>query len=300
MDRLEAMSILVAAVEAGSFSAASRALGVPLPTISRKVAELEARLKTRLLVRSTRKLTLTDSGVAYLAACKRILEQVSEAEAEASGEYSAPKGELIVTAPIVFGRLHVLPMVSAFLAKYPDINIRLALADRYVNLVEDHVDVAVRIGELPDSGMIATRIGAVRRVVVGSPGYFARDGTPSAPDDLSRLTCVTFSGPSAGASWAFPGHGVADPNRRLEVNTAEAAIDAAIAGVGVTRVLSYQVARAVAEGKLVRVLRDFEGAPVPVQLIHAGRGPLPQKMRAFLDFAAPALREALAHETGGS
>jgi DNA-binding transcriptional LysR family regulator len=162
MDRLEAMSILVAAVEAGSFSAASRKLGVPLPTVSRKVAELEARLNTRLLVRSTRKLALTDAGVAYVAACKRILEQVGDAETEASGEYVTPKGDLVIAAPIVFGRLHVLPTVSDFLASFPDINVRMVLSDRNVNLVDDHVDMAVRIGALPDSSMIATRVGSVR------------------------------------------------------------------------------------------------------------------------------------------
>ena len=178
MDRLEAMSILVAAVEAGSFSAASRKLGVPLPTVSRKVAELEARLNTRLLVRSTRKLALTDAGAAYFAACKRILEQVGDAETEASGEYVTPKGDLVITAPIVFGRLHVLPTVSDFLASFPDINVRMVLSDRNVKLVDDHIDLAVRIGALPDSSLIATRVGSVRRVVCGSPRYFAAHGTP--------------------------------------------------------------------------------------------------------------------------
>jgi DNA-binding transcriptional LysR family regulator len=299
MDRLEAMSILVASVEAGSFSAAGRKLGVPLPTVSRKVADLEAHLRTRLLVRSTRKLALTDAGAAYLAACKRILEQVSDAEIEASGEYSAPRGELIITAPIVFGRLHVLPVVSAFLSSFPEINVRMMLADRNVNLVDDHIDMAVRIGVLPDSSMIATRVGSVRRVVCGSPSYFASCGIPKTPDDLADLTCVTFSSLSSGSSWTFPSSGrgmvPADPPQcRLNVNTAEAAIDAALAGVGITRVLSYQIARAVRDGKLVVVLRDFEPDPLPVHLVHAGQGLLPLKMRSFLDFAVPRLRQALA------
>jgi len=190
MDRLEAMSLLIAAVEAGSFSAASRKLGVPLPTISRKVAELEGHLGTRILLRSTRKLTLTDAGMNYLAACKRILEQVSEAETEAAGEYSAPKGELVITAPIVFGRLHVVPLVNDFLISFPEINVRMMLADRSVNLLDDHIDMAVRIGALADSSMVATRVGSVRRIVCGSPGYFASHGTPRTPDDLAQLTCA--------------------------------------------------------------------------------------------------------------
>ncbi|HEX4766875.1 MAG TPA: LysR family transcriptional regulator [Lichenihabitans sp.] len=305
MDRLEAMSILIAAVEAGSFSAASRKLGTPLPTISRKVADLEAHLNTRLLVRSTRKLALTDSGTAYLAACRRILEQVSEAEAEASGEYDVPRGELILSAPIVFGRLHVVPVINDFLANYPEINVRLVLTDRNVHLLDDHIDMAARIGPLRDSRMIATRIGSVRRVVCGSPGYFSSHGVPATPDDLSDLTCVTVSGLSSGPSWTFstPGRGpvqATPPRCRLNVNTAEAAIDSAIAGVGVTRVLSYQVARAVTEGQLLVVLDDFETEAIPVHLLHAGQGLLPLKTRRFLDFAVPRLRRALAGEADRS
>jgi len=297
MDRLEAMSLLIAAVEAGSFSAASRKLGVPLPTISRKVAELEGHLGTRILLRSTRKLTLTDAGMNYLAACKRILEQVSEAETEAAGEYSAPKGELVITAPIVFGRLHVVPLVNDFLISFPEINVRMMLADRSVNLLDDHIDMAVRIGALADSSIVATRVGHVRRIVCGSPDYFASHGVPRTPDDLAQLTCVTFSGLPAGASWAFKeGRGLvqaAAPRCRLNVNTAEAAIDSALAGVGITHVLSYQVAQAVSDGRLVPVLTEFEADPIPVHLVHAGQGLLPLKMRRFLDFAVPRLRQVL-------
>src|SRR6185295_18734354 len=187
MDRLEAMSILVAVVETGTLSAASRKLGVPLPTISRKVSELETHLATRLLVRSTRKLTLTDAGTSYVKACKRILEQVGDAERAATGEYSAPKGDLIITAPIVFGRLHVLPVINEFLAGFSEIDVRLMLSDRNVHLIDDHIDLAVRIGALPDSSLIATRVGAVRRVVCGSPAYFAGRGVPKKATDLSAL-----------------------------------------------------------------------------------------------------------------
>ena len=159
MDRLEAMTMLAAAADSGSFSAASRKLGIPLPTLSRKVAELEKHLNTRLFLRSTRKLALTEAGATYLRACTRILELVGDAEAEASGEFSTPRGELTIAAPIVFGRLHVVPVVSDFLAQFPEINVRMTLSDRNVNLLEDHVDMAARVGALPDSSMIATRRG---------------------------------------------------------------------------------------------------------------------------------------------
>lgn len=298
MDRLEAMSILVAAAEAGSLSAAGRNLGAPLPTISRKVAELEAHLKTQLLVRSARGLTLTDAGAAFVSASKRILEEVNEAERAASGEYSAPRGDLIITAPVVFGRLHVLPVVTDFLAAFPEISVRLTLSDRNVHLVDDHIDLAVRIGALQDSSMIATRVGSVPRVVCGSPGYFATHGVPKTPTDLSGLAGITFEISNFTSAWDFamPGSRAVQTvaiRSRLWVNTAEAAIDAAAAGAGVTRVLSYQVARAVAEGKLRIVLAAFEFAPLPVSLMHAP-GMMPLKLRAFRDFAAPRLRLALA------
>jgi DNA-binding transcriptional LysR family regulator len=297
MDRLDAMSILVASAEEGSFSAAGRRLGVPLPTVSRKVADLEAHLKTRLLVRTTRKLALTEEGMAYVVACKRILEAVDEAESLASGEYSAPRGELAITAPLVFGRMHILPVVHDFLARFAEINVRATLSDRNVNLIDDHIDMAVRVGDLPDSSFVATRVGTIRRVVCGSPAYFAAHGAPKAPDDLNDHRCVTFSAMASGTSWLFKPHGgqakLAHPLCRLHVNTAEAAIDAAIAGVGVTNVLSYQVARAVQDGKLQVILKDFEPPPIPVHLIHAHQGLLPLKMRRFLEFAAPRIRKSL-------
>jgi DNA-binding transcriptional LysR family regulator len=297
MDRLEAMSILIAAAETGSLSAAGRRLNVPLPTISRKVSELESHLNTRLLIRSTRQLKLTDACAAYIVACKRILEQVGEAERAVSGEYTAPRGDLAVTAPVVFGRWHVLPVIDEFLAAFPEINVRLALSDRNVHLIDDHIDLAVRIGALSDSGLVASRVGSVRRVVCASPEYLSRHGIPRMPDDLVALSCVAVEGFTSSTTWRFAAKGSerAVPIRsRLAVNTVEAAIDAAIAGVGVARVLSYQVARAVAEGKLQIVLADYELEPLPISLIHVGQGVLPRKIRAFLDFAAPRLRERAA------
>jgi len=297
MDRLEAMSILVAAVEAGSLSAASRRLGTPLATVSRKVSELEAHLGTRLLNRSSRRLTPTEAGRSYVEACRRILEDVGEAERAAAGEFHAPRGDLIVTAPVVFGRLHVLPVVAEFLEAYRDVDVRLVLADRLANLFEEHIDVAVRIGDLPDSSLLAIRIGALRRVVCGSPSYFAARGTPQEPGDLEAHDCIAFEALNAPGAWTFPiGKSSASVRirSRLVVNTAEAAIDAAIAGVGITRVLSYQAQAALEERRLELVLEDFEPEPWPVHLLYGGGRLVPLKLRAFLDFAGPRVRARLA------
>lgn len=296
MDRFGSMSVLVAVVEAGSLSGASRRLGMPLATVSRKVSELEAHLQTRLLHRSTRRVSLTEAGRAYFESCKRILENLGEAEAAARGEFQAPRGELVITAPIVFGRLHLLPVVAAFLKTHPEIDVRLVLADQLLNLLEHHVDLALRIGALPDSSLVALPLGTIRRVVCASPRYFATHGHPRLPADLARHDCVTFEGLMSPSIWHFAKGKIDVPIRirsRLVVNTAEAAIDAAIAGVGVTRVLSYQIADALRRGELAIGLEAFEPEPMPVSLVHAGGRLLPIKLRAFLDFAAPRLRAKL-------
>jgi DNA-binding transcriptional LysR family regulator len=296
MDRLESMSILVTAVDAGSLSAASRQLGTPLATVSRKVSELEAHLKTRLLSRSGRKLTLTEAGRHYVAACRRILEDVGEAERTATGEYRTPKGELTITAPLVFGRLHVMPLVFDFLKAYPEINIRIVLTDRIVNLLEEPVDVAVRIGDLPDSSLVATRVGSIRLVVCGSPAYFSKHGTPRHPADLCKHDCITFDGLASPDAWIFRTRKADMPVRihsRLVVSTAESAIDAAIVGLGITRLLSYQVADAIRAGALATALGQFEPPSWPVSLVFAQRRLVPQKVRALLDFATPRLKAGL-------
>jgi len=297
------MLVLITAVEAGSLSAAGRRLGIPLATVSRKVSDLESHLRTRLVVRTRRGLTLTDAGQSYVAACKRILEEVGEAERAATGEYSAPKGDLIITAPIVFGRVHVLPMIVEFLNAYSDIDLRMVLADRVTNLLEEQVDAAIRIGELPDSSLVATRVGSIRQVVCGSPAYFAARGTPKRPAELDTHDCITFDGLASPEAWTFrmrKADASIEIHSRLVVNTAEAAIDAAIAGLGITRVLSYQVATAIRVGALAIVLPEFEPSPWPVSLVFGGRPPLPLKLRAFLDFAAPRLRERLSESAASS
>jgi DNA-binding transcriptional LysR family regulator len=293
MNRLDAMSIFIAVVDAGSLTAAARRLGMPLATVSRKVAELESHLNTRLLHRTTRQLSLTEAGSSYVAACRRILEDIGEAERAATGENAAPKGELVVTAPVVFGRLHVVPVIAEFLAHYPEINISLMLTDRVVHLMEEHGDVALRIGDLPDSSLVATQVGKVRRVVCASPSYLSNRGVPTTPDDLVGHDCITFEVLESKRAWVF-GSGraqVSVPVRaRLAVNTAEAAIAASALGVGLIRVLSYQVEDAVRGDALRVVLESFESEPLPVSLVHKGQTPLPLKLRAFLDFVAPRLR----------
>ena len=288
MDRFEAMAMLREAVDRGSLSAAGRALRVPVPTLSRKISELEALLGTRLLIRTTRRLVLTDAGATYLAAARRILDEVDGAEREAAGEFAVPKGELVVAAPVHFGRLHVLPVVADFLALFPAINVRLRLADRNVPLVDDHVDMAVRIGRLEDSTMVATRIGSMRTVSCASPALLTRHGVPTTPQRLGSLPVVALDAPMPGPT---PVDGPVVP--RLSVTTTEAAVQAAILGVGIARLLHYQVAAAVEAGTLRIVLEAFEPEPVPVHLVHAVRGQSPLKMRRFLDFAAPRLRERL-------
>lgn len=292
-DRLESMTILVAVADAGSFSAAALQLKIPLATVSRKVGVLESHLKIRLLHRSTRQLSLTEAGQSYVNACRRILEDVGEAERAASGEYAAPRGELAITAPMTFGRLHVLPVVNEFLKRYPDIDVRMVLADRVVALLEEHIDLAVRIAELPDSSLVATRIGSMRTVVCASPTYLAEHGTPTNPSELAAHACVTYEQMAHRQLWGFSSgkSEIMVPIRsRLAVSTAEAAVDAAVAGIGVTRVNAYQMASALRAGALEIVLAPFEPAPRPISLIHTGQGVLPLKVRAFLDFAAPRLK----------
>jgi DNA-binding transcriptional LysR family regulator len=291
------MSILLAVVDAGSLSAAARRLAMPLPTVSRKVAELEAHLGTRLLHRTTRQLSLTEAATAYVAACRRILDEIAEAERIATGEYATPKGLLVVTAPVVFGRLHIVPVVAEFLAQYPEIDISLLLTDHVVHMMEEQIDVALRIGHLPDSTLMATGVGKVRRIVCGSPAYLAKHGVPARPEDLAAHSCISFDVLESRRAWVF-GNGKSELTvpvvSRLAVNTAEAAITAATLDVGLVRVLSYQVAEAIRDRALRAVLQDYETAPVPVSLVHKGQAPLPLKLRAFLDFVVPRLRERIA------
>lgn len=300
MDRLEAMAMLLEAIDAGSLSAAGRRLGIPLATVSRKVSELEKHLNCRLLIRGGRKLILTEAGRSYVAACRQILDDIKDAETIASGEYRVPQGELVISVPIVFGRTHILPILADFLRAYPDVQVRMQQTDRAVNMREEHVDMAVRLGNLPDSSLIAIRVGYAGQVLCASPAYLDKRGAPLHVDDLNNHDCVAFGALTPGGDrWLFSKDGievVADIKPRLFVNTAEAAVAAATSGIGIARVLSYQVEALLESGVLTTVLADYEPARFPINLIYPSQRQVPLKLRAFLDFAAPRLRESLGYE----
>ena len=297
MDRFDAIRTLLAAIDGGSLSAAARNLRMPLPTVSRKVSELEAHIGTQLLVRTSRKLLLTDAGTAFVAATRVVMERLEEAERAASGEYRVPRGDLLVTASIMFGKLHVTPIVLDFLAAYPEVNLRVVLADHVIDLVENHVDAAIRIGRLPDSGLVALRVGDIHWVTCASPDYLARRGVPTTPAELAAHDCIAFEGLQPAREWPFRSGDAAEAftiRPRLSLNTAESLIEAAVAGLGIIRLTSYQAANALREKRLVAVLRDAIPAPIPVHLVHASQALVPLKLRAFLDFARPRLRARLA------
>jgi DNA-binding transcriptional LysR family regulator len=297
MDRLEAMSVIIAVTETGSISAASRRLKSPVATVSRKVAELESRLKAQLFQRTSRRMTLTDAGRSYIDACKRIIEQVDDAEREVSGEYRIPKGELAVTTPWGLGHTHLLPLAVEFLAAYREISLRLMLTDRVVNTTEENIDIAIRVGALPDSNMIATRIGSIRIVVCASPSYLTTRGQPKQLSDLGTHDCITIDDHAMPSAWKFVrgNRGTVAPiSSRLCVNTSEAAVLAAIEGAGLARVMSYKMDTAKRAGKLAIVLEEFEPEPLPVHIIYAPRKPVPLKLRAFLNWMTPRLKARLA------
>ena len=300
MDRLEAMTILVAAADTGSLSAASRRLRIPLATVSRRVSELENHLDVRLLHRGNRKLVLTDAGESYVASCRRIIEEIAEVERTASGEYRAPQGELIISAPAVMGRSHVLPVVDEFLRAFPDIRMRLQLTDRYVNLVEEHVDLAVRMGELPDSSMIAVRAGQVRLVLCASPAYLKRRGVPKTPADLAAHDCIVHGSHATSYRWEFFADGISQTIQvpsRLTVDLGEAAVAAAVGGAGIARALSYLIDDLVKSRALTKLLEAYEPSLMPVSVVYPSQRQVPLKLRAFLDFLIPRLRQRLGYKT---
>jgi DNA-binding transcriptional LysR family regulator len=293
MDRLEAMRVFLAVAEASSFNAAARRLGVSPAAATRAVAALEERLGARLLHRTTRAVRLSEAGAHYLADCRRILHEVEEAEAAASGAHTEPRGTLAITAPAMFGRRHVAPVAIDFLARHPEITLRTLLVDRVVDLIDEGIDVAVRIAHLPDSSLNATRVGAVRRVVCGAPAYLAEHGTPERPVDLLRHRIITFAPGVAPPGWTFhrgTRTETVNPPARLIVNTAEVAIAAAVAGQGLTRVLSYQAAPEIRAGRLRVVLDAFEPPPIPIHVIHREARVTSGRVRAFVDFAVARLR----------
>ena len=293
VDRIQSIQAFLTVVETGGFAPAARRLRVSSSVITRAVSHLEQRLGVSLLMRTTRVVRVTEAGARYALDCRRILSELDEADDAASGTRGIPRGQLTVTASVLFGRMVVTPLVIDYLTRYPEADVSCWFLDRVVNLVEEGVDVALRIGELPDSSLKAVRVGQVRRVVCASPGYLARCGTPQSPAELAAHTVVAASGVSPTPEWKFNDDGRSLAVRlhaRMTTTTNDSAIAAALAGFGLTRLMSYQVAQHLRDGELIAVLTEFEGAALPVHLVHRdGRHATP-KLRAFIELA----RETLA------
>lgn len=296
MDRLHEIEVFVAVAETGGFAKAAARLRLSPPAVTRAVSALEDRLGARVFTRTTRSLTITDVGQRFLESARRILTDLDTAEKEAVGETAMPQGHLTITTSVTFGRLTMAPIVCSFLGQHPRITASLLLLDRVVNLVEEGVDIAVRIGPLPDSTLVARRIGVVRRVLVASPDYLERQGTPEAPTDLKNHAVIAFTGLMPNREWRFRNGqktGVVSLRPPLEINDSGAAIEAVEMGHGVTLALSYMVSDKIRRGKLKLVLDAFAPPPEPVHLVYPHGRLVAPKVRAFIDFATPRLKMAL-------
>lgn len=294
MDRFHLINTFVAVVDTNGFADAARKLNMSPPAVTRAINELEAHLGLRLLTRTTRTVRVTDAGQRYVQDCRRILAEMAEADESVSGMHAAPRGRLTITAPVLFGGLYVTPIVTDYLMRYPQVNASCMFLDRVVNLLDEGVDVAVRIGELPDSSMQATRVGQVRRVICAAPEYLAQHGIPQTPDDLQQHTIVSANSVTPNPEWRLMDKGEPVTVRlqaRMITSTNDSAVMAAIGGFGLTRLLSYQVAEHLRAGRLKTVLPDFEPAPLPVHVVHREGRQAPQRVRAFLDLATERLRQ---------
>lgn len=294
MDRFQEMQVFAAVAQDQGFSAAARRLGMSAASVTRSVAALEKRIGTLLLTRTTRSVHLSEAGQRYLEDCRRILAEVQEAEDSAAGSHAEPRGQLTITAPVLFGDLFVTPVMVSYLTQFPEVCINGLLVDRVVSMVEEGIDVAVRIGELPDSNQHAIRVGEVRRVICASPQFLEAHGRPTHPQDLTRAAVIATSAIGQMKSWPFLEAGAplnVRPEPRLVVTANQAAITAACLGLGFTRVLSYQVASKVASAELEIVLADFELPPLPIHVVYQGGRNAPARIRSFVDFTVKALRE---------
>jgi DNA-binding transcriptional LysR family regulator len=294
MDRVQAMRTFVAVVDRGSLSAAADSLGVSLPTVSRVLGALERELGSRLIARTTRGLTETDGGRLYYQRCRRILEDLRDADAALQSHSQVPAGELRVTAPVTFGRRHVAPSVAEFLERYPRLSVYLSLTDHCESLTEQRLDVAIRIAPLYDQNLTATRLGYVQRAVVGSPEYFEKHRAPAHPAELSQHSCMHFTHYLRADEWTFQEKGGTITVRvrgRLRTNNQEALLDAALAGAGLAVLPMWLVREAIDEGRLRRVLAEFERPRTPIHAVLPTRGPPPSKVRAFIEFLAARYRE---------
>jgi len=286
MDRIDAMQAFVAVADLQGFAPAARKLGLSPPGVTRLIAALEDRLGARLLQRTTRQVTLTDAGSRYLERVRRILADVEEAEGSVEGERTLPSGRLVVSAPIGFGRLHVSPVMSAYLMRYPEVLGELRLSDRMINLVEEGVDLAIRIGHLADSTLVARHVGEMRRIVVASSDYLKRRGEPKTPETMTSHDTIQFGATAASPDWRFVEDGrevrvACAP--RFTTNSADAAIQHAAQGGGLTRVLAYQAAEAIKAGRLQIVLEKFEPPPLPIHIVYPTSRLLSAKVRTFID-----------------
>lgn len=293
MDRFEAMRVFVTVATAGGFAPAARRLGLSPPAVTRAIAALEERVGTRLLHRTTRVVRLTEAGERFLADCRRILAEVEDAEAAAAGSHRELRGSLGVTASAMFGRLRVTPLVLDFLRRHPGLEIRTLFVDRVVGLVEEGMDVAVRIGHLPDSALSAIRVGSVRRLVCAAPAYLAARGAPATPADLAAHDVVAFSGLGPAREWIFregTGSVTAAVAPRFTTNLPDVAIAAACDGHGLTMLLSYMVAGELARGALVPVLAGWEPPPIPVHVVHGAGRQASARVRACIDHLVTGLR----------
>lgn len=302
MDRFHEMQVFLAVAEEEGFAAAARRLNTSPPSVTRAIAAMEQRIGTQLLARTTRSLHLTEAGQRYLADCRRILAELDEAEEAAAGSYSIPCGHLTVTAPVLFGELYVAPLLGDYLDRFPQVNINALLVDRVVNMVDEGVDVAVRIGHLHEPGQQAIKVGEVRRVVCASPGYLDQHGRPLHPEQLRAAQIIGLSSSHLVSEWAFvdAGQPLTVPiEPRLVVSANNAAINLARLGWGMTRVLSYQVAAAVAADELEIVLEAFEPAPLPIQVVFQSSGRVPAKVSTFVDFLSQRLGQDAALQRHG-
>lgn len=292
MDKLRAMEIFVNIVDERSLTAAADALGMSVPSVVRALAALERMLGVTLMNRTTRRSSLTDEGREYYERCKRVLAEVDAADASLSARRTQPKGRMRVTAPVMYGRMRVAPVVTDFIAKYPDVQLELLLLDRVVDVVEEGVDVALRIAHLPDSTLVALPIGETRRVVCAAPAYLKRAGAPKVPVDLTTHRCIVFSGLSANDEWSFSGKRVVRVaiSPVFRSNQFDVAIDACLDGLGCGQFLCYQVEALVNAGKLKRVLMEFEPPPLPIHVVYPHGRQVSAKVRAFIDMAVPRLR----------
>lgn len=287
------MSVFVAVAEEAGFAPAARRLNLSPPSVTRAISELEIRLGARLFHRTTRSVQLTEAGERYLADCRRILAEVEEADRHAAGVHGSPRGTVSVSASVLFGQMVVAPILLDLLDHYRDIAIRALFVDRIVHLVDEGIDVVVRIAELPDSPLMAVRVGQVRRVLCAAPEYLDAHGRPGKPSDLADHDLIDFAGMITGGEWRFENQGrrvAFKPQARLAVNNAAPAIEAAIAGRGITRVLSYMIAPAVNAGTLEIVLEDYEPPPAPVHILHKEPGQTSARVRAVVDYLAKRLR----------